>query len=128
VSLVGFDIIASFKVSRIFIPSSVRKILRVKKLCVLSDEERLTYDKDKAVEDLGEIHHSVILVDDNIIVGMLVFDEIPPTECVHIEEISRDIYTSGGVVKRGNAKGSDRIVMCGWRRDMGKKGNDIDAF
>lgn len=126
--LVGFDIIASFKALGISIPSSVRKVLRVEKLCLLNKEEQLAYDKDKAVRDLSEIHHSVVLVDNNIIVGIFVFDEISSNECAQIEEISRGIYAAGGKVKRGNAKGSDKIVMCGWRRDMGKKRDDVDAF
>lgn len=126
--LVGIEIIASFKALGISIPSSVRKVLKVEKLCLLKKEEQLAYDKDEALRDLSEIHHSVVLVDSNIIVGIIVFDEIPTNECAQIEEISRGIYDAGGKVKRGNAKGSDKIVMCGWRRDMGKKIDDVDAF
>jgi hypothetical protein len=126
--LVGFEILASFRALGISIPTSVRKVLKVQKVCVLGKEEQLTYDKDKAVQDLGHIHHSVVLVSDNTIIGIFVFDEISSLECAQIEKISRGIYAMGGEVKRGPSKGSDKMVMCGWRRHMGKKSEDIDAF
>jgi len=54
-----------------------------------------------------------VLIDNNVIVDIFVFDEISCTDCVQIEEISRDIYSTGGVVKHSNSEGSDKMIMCG---------------
>jgi hypothetical protein len=40
----------------------------------------------------------VLLVENEIVTGIIVFDDIPIEECAHIEEISRDIYDCGGSV------------------------------
>lgn len=70
----------------------------------------------------------MVVIDISIVVGMCVFDEIPFIECIHIKKISRGIYVGGGAVKCGVAIECDKIVMCGWRRDMGKRRDNIDAF
>jgi len=94
----------------------------------MNEEEQLAYNKDEAMQDLSEVDHLVILVDNNTIVGMFVFDEISSIECVQIEEISKGIYAIGGKIKCGSTKGFDKMVMCSWRCDMQKKRDDIDAF
>jgi hypothetical protein len=50
------------------------------------------------IKNLSQIHDSVLLVDDEIVTDIIVFDDIPIKECAHIEEISRDIYDCGGLV------------------------------
>jgi len=81
----------------------------------------VVYNHDAAMQDLSEICHSVVVTDNNVNVAIFVFDEISSTDCVRIEDISRGIYTSEELVKCGTNKGNDRMVMCGWRRDLGKK-------
>ena len=72
-------------------------------------------------QNLSQICDSVLLVEDEIVTDIIVFDDIPIKECVHIEEISRGIYDCGGSFQRGPMKKSGKIVMCGFRKGLEKK-------
>jgi len=116
-----FVIIVSFLASEVFVPFNVWKGLKVEKVCVLNKKEQKTYNKDETMQDLSEICHSVVFIDNNVIVRIFVFDEISSHHCEQIEEISRGIYVTRGLVKRDNFQKSDRMVMCRWRYDLGKE-------
>jgi hypothetical protein len=56
------------------------------------------YNWATCIKNLCLIHNYVLLVENEIVTGIIVFDDIPIEECAHIEEISRDIYDCGGSV------------------------------
>ena len=84
-------------------------------------ENMLDYNLATNIKNLSQIHDYVLLVDDEIVTGIIVFDDIHIEECAHIEEISRGIYDCSGLVQRGLLKKSGKIVMCGFRKELDKK-------
>jgi hypothetical protein len=126
--LVGFSLIEDFRTQGISIPKCVRKVLRVKSGRKLSRMEKFNFNLDEAVKCHKQIEYSSVLVEDDTIVGIVTFDDIPLEECAIIEEISRGIYNCGGEVKRSQAKRAGQIIMCGWRRDMGKAAGTPEEF
>ena len=67
----------------------------------LSKKDMFDYNCATCIKNLGQIHDFVLLVEDEIMTGIIVFDDILFKECAHIEEISRGIYGCGGSVQRG---------------------------
>ena len=81
----------------------------------------LDYNCATCIKNLSQIHDSVLLVVDEIVTSIIVFDDILIEKCAHIEEISRGIYDCGGSVQRGPMKKGRKIVMCGFRKEFDKK-------
>ena len=79
------------------------------------------YNYATGIKNLNTIHDYVLLVEDDIVTDIIVFDDILIEECAHIEKISRDIYNFGGSVQRGPMKKYGMIVMCGFERSWAKK-------
>jgi hypothetical protein len=63
----------------------------------------------------------LLLVEDEIVTSIIVFDDIPIEECAHIEEISRGIYDCSDSVQRGPMKKGGKIIMCGFQKELGEK-------
>ena len=126
--LVALSTIESFRAKGISIPLCVRRVLKVKRQCKLSEEDKFNYDLDTAVKCLSQVHYSTVLVEGDDIIGIIAFDDISSEECTLIEEISKGIYFCGGKVQRSKKKKAGWTVMCGWRRDMGKHKGDVDEF
>ena len=82
----------------------VRKILNMRINSRLSKKDMFDYNCVTCIKNLGQIHDYVLLVEDEIMTGIIVFDDILFKECAHIEEISRGIYDCGGSVQRGPIK------------------------
>ena len=79
------------------------------------------YNCATGINHLSQIYDSVLLVEDNIVTDIIVFDDIPVEECNHIEQISRGIYDCGGSIQRSPMKKGGKMVMCGFRKELGKK-------
>jgi hypothetical protein len=62
------------------------------------------------------------------VTDIIVFDDIPIEKCAHIKEISREIYDCGGSVQRGLMKKCGKIVMCGFRKRLGKEVEGLGEF
>ena len=63
-------------------------------------------DNSNRYQKPSQIHNYVLLVKDEIMTGIIIFDNI------HIEEISRGIYDCGGSVQRDPMKKCGKIIMC----------------
>jgi hypothetical protein len=98
----------------------VRKVLNVRVNSRFLEKDMFDYNCTACIKNLSQIHDSVLLVEDEIVTGIIVFDDIPIEECAHIEEISRGIYACGGSVQRGPMKKCGKIVMCGFQKELGK--------
>ena len=70
----------------------------------------------------------MVLVEDEIETDIIVFGDIRIEECAHIKEINRGIYDCGGLVRRGPMKKGGKILMCGFRKELGKKGGALGIF
>jgi hypothetical protein len=119
--LTGFATLDYFRGKNITIPMCVRKFLNVRVNCRFSKKDIFDYNCTTSIKNLSQIHDYVLLVEDEIVTGIIVFDDIPIKECAHIEEISRGIYTCGGSVQRGPMKKDGKMVMCDFRKNLGKK-------
>lgn len=126
--LVGFSMIEDFRAQGISIPKCVRRVLKVQAQYKLSQEEMFNFNLDEAIQCFKQIEYSTVLIENDTIIGILTFDDIPLKECTIIEEISRGIFNCGGEVKRSPAKRAGQIVMCGWRRDMDEAAGALDEF
>ena len=84
--------------NKITIPMYVRKILNVR---VNSRFQKKTGSINYAtdIKNLSQIY-DYVLVEDEIVTGIIVFDDILLEECAHITEISRGIYNCGRLVQR----------------------------
>jgi hypothetical protein len=98
------------------IPMCVRKVLNMRVNSRFSKKDMFDYNCVTCIKNLSQIHDSVLLVEDEIMTDIIMFEE-----CAHIEEISRGIYDCGGSVQRGAMKKGGKIVMCGFRKELGKK-------
>ena len=117
----GFATLNHFRGKGISIPMCVRKVLNVRVNSRFSKKDMFDYNCATGIEKLSQIYDSVLLVENEIVSGIIVFDDIPVEECAHIEEISRGIYECGGSVQRGPMKKDGKMVMCGFRKELGKK-------
>jgi hypothetical protein len=70
----------------------------------------------------------VLLVEDEIVTDIIIFDDIPIEECTHTEEISKDIYDHGASVQRVPMNKGGKIIMCGCRKELGKKVGALGEF
>jgi hypothetical protein len=86
-----------------------------------SKKDMFDYNCVTSFKNLSQIHDYVLLVRDEIVTGIIVWDDILIYECAHIEEISKNIYDCGGSVQRGLVKKGEKIVMSGIRKELGKK-------
>ena len=98
----------------------VRKVLNVRVISRFSKKNMFDYNYATGIKNLNTIHDYVLLVEDDIVTGIIVFDDILIEECAHIEKISRDIYIFGGSVQRGPMKKYGMIVMCCFERSWAK--------
>jgi hypothetical protein len=117
----GFATLDYFRGKGITIPMCVRKVLNVRVNSRFSKKDMFDYNCTTGIKNLSQIHDFVLLVEDEVVTGIIVFDDIPIEECAYIEEISRGIYDCGGSVQRGPMKKGGKIVMCGFRKELGKK-------
>ena len=117
----GFITLDYFRETDITIPMCVRKVLNVRGHSRFSKKDMFDYNCTIGVKNLSQIHDSVLLVEDQIVTGIIVFDDIPIDECVLIEQISRGIYDCGGSTQRSPLKKGGRMVMCGFGKELGKK-------
>jgi hypothetical protein len=99
----------------------VRKVLNVRVNSRFLEKDMFDYNCTACIKNLSQIHDSVLLVEDEIVTGIIVWDDILIQECAHIEEISKNIYDCGGSVQRGLVKKGGKIVMSGIRKELGKK-------
>ena len=117
----GFATFDYFRGKHITIPMCVRKVLKVRVNRRFSKNDMFDYNCATGIKSLSQIHDSVLLVEDEIVTGIIVWDDILIYECAHIEEISKNIYDCGGSVQRGLVKKGEKIVMSGIRKELGKK-------
>ena len=115
----GLKSIKEFREHGVSIPSKVRKVLQVNVGHRFTPQEEWDYDCSVGVKELSEVHDSVLLVEKDIVTGIILFDEMVAQDCEMAEEISRGIYVCGGKVKRGELKKGGDMVMCGSRKDVG---------
>ena len=123
----GLKTIKKFREHGVSIPSKVRKVLHVDVGHRFTREEEWAYDCSAGVKELSEVHDSLLLVEKEIVAGIILFDSIGPEECVMAEVIGRGIYTCGGKVKRGKRKRGGDMVVCGTRWEIGRRLGDPDA-
>jgi hypothetical protein len=119
--LYDFATLDYFRGKGITIPLCVTIFLNMTVNARFSKKDMFNYNCATSFKNLSQIHDFVLLVEDEVVTGIIVFDDIPIEECAHIEEISRGIYDCGGSVQRGAMKKGGKIVMCGFRKELGKK-------
>lgn len=116
-----FAILDYFRGKCITIPMCVRKVLNVRVNSRFSKKDMFDYNCATCIKNLSQIHDSVLLVEDEIVTGIIVFDDILTEEYAHIKEINKDIYDCDGSVQWGPMKKGGKIVMCGFRKELDKK-------
>ena len=79
------------------------------------------YNCTTCIKILSKIHDYVLLVDDDIVTGIIVFDDNSIEECAHIEEISRGIYDCGGSVQRGPMRKDRKKCHVWFSKGVGQK-------
>lgn len=116
----GLKTIKKFREHGVSIPSKVRKVLHVDVGQRLTPQEERDYDCSAGVKELSEVQDSLLLVEKEIVTGIILFDGIVPQDCEMAGEIGRGIHAHGGTVRRGKRKRGGDMVTCETRGDVGK--------
>jgi len=102
--MLDFSLIDEFRKKDFSILLCVRKVLKVEIKSRFTKSDKSDYNYGEGAKELLQIHHNVVLIEDECILGIIIFDDIPSKECDQIEIVNRGLFDSSGKVNRGHLK------------------------
>ncbi len=108
------DIITKYREEGISIPLSVQGVVKVKKIFDFK-ESKDSFDFEDCILKSKEVVNSSLIIEDDTILGILIFDSIVPEEASSFCSRAMKLWGAGGYVERAADKISSAMAMFGYR-------------